>query len=75
VSSQAARLAAAHRQRRCRARQRHGAVILEVEVKEHDVAGALIAVGWLEPQQALDKHEVEKAIAAMLNDWAAAWHK
>lgn len=75
MSSQAARLAAARRQRAYRRRQATGEVVLEVTVGEHDVAAALVASGWLSPLVALDRHAVEHAIGAMLNDWAAAWRK
>lgn len=73
MSSQAARLAAARRQRRYRARQRSGEAVLEVPVAEHDIASALVATGWLTPQQALDRRQLELAISHMLADWSAAW--
>lgn len=66
---------AARRQRAYRRRQRDGQIVIEIAVREHDLAQALSAAGWLSEKQCLDRREVAHAIEIMLADWASAWRK
>lgn len=67
--------ASACRQRKYRARQKGGEIVIEVAVKEHDIGAALAAAGWLSEKQCLDRRLVAHAIEVMLADWASAWRK
>ena len=73
MSTPAARSAAALRQRRYRRRLAAGKVALSIVVEENELAGALLALGKLTPQQALDRRQVERVVSAMVSEWAAAW--
>ncbi len=63
--------AAAQRQRRWRARQRTGGAVLQVAIADYyALVGVLIDSDWISAEQALDRGEVEKAVAAALDELA-----
>jgi hypothetical protein len=52
-----------------------GAIVLCLEVDAHGVAEALIVSGRLDEGAALDRRRVERALAAVLEQWAVRWIK
>jgi hypothetical protein len=66
---------AAARARRHRTREKRGEVVLRLPVVEHQVAEALLAFGRLDERAALDRGRVERALAAVLEQWAVRWIK
>lgn len=61
------------RQRRYRQRQHNGEVVLAVAVPEHAIAELMIESGRLTEDEALDRHLVEQAAAAVLVELARRW--
>lgn len=64
---------AAARNRKYRARQRRGGVVLQVEADEHQLAEALILSSRLTEAAALDRTELERQAADVLRQWSAQW--
>ena len=54
-------------------RQRAGEIVLKIVVLEHPVAAFLIEAGRLDADAALDRRQVEAAIAEMIMDLARRW--
>jgi hypothetical protein len=67
------RSACARRVGAYRQRQRRGEVVLKVVVPEHPIAAFLISSGRLSAEAALDRHQVEAAIAEVITDLAGRW--
>jgi hypothetical protein len=65
--------ASALRQRKCRARRKQGTVVLHVEVHEFRLVDALITAGRLSESESQRRAMVEKAAAALLEDFAQRW--
>lgn len=63
----------ARRKRRFRERQKAGAVVLRIEICEHQLAEALIVSGRLSDAEAMHRAELERAAAAILEQWAHSW--
>ena len=63
---------AAERQRRRRARQRHGLVCVRLELEHDAVVEALLRSGRLSEEAAHDA-VVERAMAGVLDEWAKRW--
>jgi hypothetical protein len=61
------------RQRKCRARRRQGTVVLHVEAHEFRLVDALITAGRLTEDESQRRGLVEKAAAALLEDFAQRW--
>src|SRR5262249_55591318 len=60
------------RKKRYLRRQANGAAVLKVDVSDYNALVAmLIDTGWLREVEALDRHQVEIAVAALLGDAAA----
>lgn len=72
MSSLAARLNV-ERQRRHRARARAGAVVLRIAVLEDAILAFLVETGRLTADGALDRRQVEAAVAGVLTDLAGRW--
>jgi hypothetical protein len=68
-----ARTAAAIKKRRYRRRLRDGLVVLRLEVRECELAEALLAAGRLDAAAALRRRELERASEGMLVEWCARW--
>jgi hypothetical protein len=64
---------AAARQRRCRTRRRQGTVVLHVEAHEFRLVDALITAGRLTEDESQRRPLVEKAAAALLDDFTQRW--
>src|SRR5262249_53952984 len=64
---------AAVRQRKTRARRRQGMVSLRLDVHEHRLCGALIASGRLTEAQALERPQIERELAKLVDDWIRRW--
>jgi hypothetical protein len=64
---------AALRKRAERARRKAGEVAYRLTVIEYDVVGALIASGRLSEDEALHRALVERALAAVVIEWARRW--
>jgi hypothetical protein len=69
------RAAAAERQRRSRGHRRAGEALYRVWASEWDVVEALVSSGRLTEAEALQRPLVERALAAVLIEWAARWRK
>ena len=63
----------AARQRRRRARQKRGLVCVRLEIEHDEVVEALIRSGRLTEDAALRLPLVERALAAVLAEWARRW--
>jgi hypothetical protein len=55
-----------------RRRRRQGSIVLKIEAAEYPLIEALITSGRLTPDQALDRAEIEREIAAVVEDWRCA---
>jgi hypothetical protein len=63
------------RVRRYRRRLAVGAAVLRIEIADyHALVGVLIDAGWLAEAEALDRHQVEAAVAQALAEMAG-WHR
>jgi hypothetical protein len=69
VSSAAARQAAYKR------RQRHGEAVLRLRADYFPLVAALLESGRLTEADALDRDQVESAIAEVVRDWVARWQE
>ena len=75
MSSPAQRLRAS-RQARWRQRQRCGAAVIAVEVKDYyKLVDALIVTGAVSTGDALDRQKVTVALGEMLAAWSHEWAK
>ena len=63
---------AARKQSRYRARLRSGRVIL-LETPIDEVVEALLRAGRLTERQALDRSQVERAVAEVVTEWSQKW--
>jgi hypothetical protein len=71
-----ARTPAALKKRRYRRRLRDGLIVLRIEMKETDLAEAMLLSKRLIDRQALKRSELEGAAAGVLRDWCDRWrHK
>jgi hypothetical protein len=61
------------RRRRYNRRQANGLVVLRIECCEHDLAEALMSSGRLSPEQALQRGELEHAVAELIGDFVIRW--
>jgi hypothetical protein len=68
-----ARRSSAARKRRARERERNGRAIFKVECDHDAVVLALLETGRISEQAALDRREVERALAVVLHDFAVRW--
>jgi hypothetical protein len=66
---------AADRQRRYRQRQQRGSVVYRLDVDRDVVLGGLLESGRLTEGEALRRQLVERALAEVLEEWAARWLK
>jgi hypothetical protein len=64
---------AAVRARRTRRRHKVGVTVYRVPVHEHRLAAALIASRRLSDAQALDRSQVERELAGLVEDWITRW--
>ena len=67
-------MAQSDRSRRYRARLNQGVAVHRVEVG-HDLLHALLDAKRLTPDGALDRREVERAVAEVLTDWTRLWRE
>lgn len=73
MSSPASR-SKARRQQRWRQRQKTDTAVVNIELKPYcRVIDALIVSGALTPDDALDRHEVARAVGDIVTAWAATW--
>jgi hypothetical protein len=63
----------AARQREFRRRQRHGLVVLPIEVDRDRVILALLASGRLSESEGLDPERVAAAVGEVLREWTERW--
>jgi hypothetical protein len=63
----------AERQRRARARRRRGVMTFRVEANEHRLAEALIESGRLTEALALERPQIERELAKLIDDWIRRW--
>jgi hypothetical protein len=63
------------RQKQYRDRIRRGRAIFKIEADEVPVVQALLNVGWLTPEEALDRRLVHEALEQVLIDWARHWQE
>ena len=63
-------MSAADRQQRRRRRERDGLVLLRLEAEHYPLAEAAIVSGLLTEEEALDRSNLEKAIGAVVREWA-----
>jgi hypothetical protein len=61
------------RKRRYRHRRRDGLIILRLEVREAELAEAMLASGRLDNATAEARSELERAAEGVLAEWAARW--
>jgi len=69
-----ARTPAALKKRRYRRRLRDGLIVLNVEVREHEFAEALLLSQRLTDAQALRRDNLTSAAESILSEFAARWH-
>jgi hypothetical protein len=58
------------RQKQYRDRIRRGRAIFRIEADEAPVLQALLNMGWLTPDETLDRRLVHEALGQVLADWA-----
>jgi hypothetical protein len=63
----------AERVKRHRRRQRAGLAVFRVAVPEHAAVQALLQSGRLTPEAALDRRQVECALAEVFVEWSTRW--
>ena len=68
-----ARASAARPQARARQRRRDGKRSVRIDIDHELVVGALIDSKRLSEDEALDHANVERAVAAVVEDWAKSW--
>jgi len=56
---------------RYRKRQARGEIVLRVVADEHSLADALIASGWLNDNEALDRNRIAEAAGEIVREWCA----
>jgi len=65
----------ATRQAQYRDRRRRGLTVFRIKAHEERTLQALLNVGWLTPEEALDRRAVHEALEQVLTDWAQHWLK
>jgi hypothetical protein len=68
-----ARTPAARKKRAYRRRLRHGRIVLRLEVREAELAEAMLAAGRVDAAGALCRHQLERAAEAVLSEWSDRW--
>ena len=64
---------AADRQRRARERRKRGLACFKIEAEHDALVEAAIRAGILTEDEALHPRAVERALTAVLQEWAARW--
>src|SRR5688572_28740331 len=64
---------AAERQRRHRARQRNGKVVVAIPVDRHAAVCTLTGIGVVQPGEPLTDARIAELIEAQLSEWFCAW--
>jgi hypothetical protein len=67
------RQGANRRKRVFRERQKHGCIVLRVQVNEHELAAAMLTAGHLTEAEALCRTALEHGAATVLSEWAEQW--
>lgn len=57
-----------------KARQRRGLAVFRITALEFETVNALIESGRLTAGDALDRREVERAVAEVVFEWTARWN-
>jgi hypothetical protein len=65
----------ATRQRAYKTRQRHGEAVLALRCEYFPLVEALLASGRISEADALERGQVESAVAEVVRDWIARWHE
>jgi hypothetical protein len=66
---------AAQRQAAYKRRQRHGEAVLALRCEYFPLIEALLASSRLTEADALDRGQVESAVAEVVRDWIARWRE